>query len=279
MRWTTLAATAALTLTMLDASAATAQKRPGVERSPDVLQPQQLKRPAVRAPVSSAALADGVTAAAAPTADEVGDPDSFGRNVIYLGLTQTLSVTLLDDCSGSDPAFERCIVNQPVPSPTSFDEADLATMNLPAKATRSLLCFTLTPFINVSWQNPTASTQTARFTATADITIDNPVLDDPALIDPGTGLPFGGSLNLGLSTWHNTHSMAPGEFENERSTQTRACIAGLVSKRNLIEGYGLTDAQATQFFKKPMTIHFGARGTVQMSQFTSYMYGIRLYGD
>ncbi|HET7811931.1 MAG TPA: hypothetical protein VFL16_15275 [Steroidobacteraceae bacterium] len=279
MRWITLAATAALAITSPGTPAAS-PKRPIFERSPDVLQPQQAKPAALRAPLSIAApLSGGATAMAAPTVGEVGDPDSFGRAVTYLGLTQTLPVLLIDDCSGSDPTIERCIVNQPVPLSTAFSEADLATMTLPGKATKSILCFTLTPFIDVSWQNPTASTQVARFTATADITIDNEVLDDPALIDPGTGLPFGGSLSLGLSTWHNTHSMAPGEFEDERSTQTRACIAGLLSKRNLVEGYGLTDAQATQFFKKPMTIHFGAHGSAQLSQLTQYFYGIRLYGD
>jgi hypothetical protein len=279
MRWITLAATAALTITSLGTSAATT-RRPVVERSPDVLQPQQVKPATMRVPLSIAApLSGGVSVMAAPTAADIGDADSFGRAVIYLGLAQTLPVLLADDCSTSDPTLERCIVNQPVPLSTPFNEANLATMNLPAKATRSILCFTLTPFINVSWQNPTPSTQVARFTATADITIDNEVLDDPALIDPGTGLPFGGSLNLGLSTWHNTHSMAPGEFEDERSSQTRACIAGLLSKRNLVEGYGLTDAQATQFFKKPMTLHFGARGSAQLSQLTQYFYGIRLYGD
>jgi hypothetical protein len=46
-----------------------------------------------------------------------------------------------------------------------------------------------------------------------------------------------------------------------------------------VETYGLSDAQASQFFKKAMTIHFGARGAVAMSQFTSYFYGIRLFGD
>ena len=121
--------------------------------------------------------------------------------------------------------------------------------------------------------------QTARFTAQAVITIDNDVLDDPALIDPGTGLPFGGSLTLALSTWRNFHSIQPGEFEQEGSTQSRNCIAGIISKRALVESYGLTDAQATQFFKKAMTLTFGSRGNVSMSDFTSYFYGIRLYGD
>jgi hypothetical protein len=61
--------------------------------------------------------------------------------------------------------------------------------------------------------------------------------------------------------------------------QTRSCIAGLLSRRALVADYGLSEAQAKEFFKKPMTIRFGSRGTVAMSQYTSYFYGIRLYGD
>lgn len=250
-----------------------------VERSPDVLQTQQVKKPSARV-ATPLVLAPGVVSAtAAPTEEDVGDPDSFGRSVTYLGLAQTLPVTLADDCSGSDPTFERCIVNQPAPSPTSFNEADLATMKLPAKASKSLLCFNFTPFIGVSWANNTGSPQTAQFSALGRITIDNEVLDDPALIDPSSGLPFGGSLKVTLSTWHNFHSIQPGEFEDESSSQTRACIAGLVSKRALVNAYGLSETQATQFFKKPMTIHFGSSGTVQMSQFTQYFYGVRVFGD
>jgi hypothetical protein len=52
-----------------------------------------------------------------------------------------------------------------------------------------------------------------------------------------------------------------------------------VSKRALVQNYGLSETQATQFFKKPMTITFGSRGTVGMSTFANYFYGIRLYGD
>jgi hypothetical protein len=170
-------------------------------------------------------------------------------------------------------------VNNPAPASTSFDEADLAVMNLPAKATKSLICFGFTPFITVNWENFTATPQTARFTATGVIDIENEVLDDPTLIDPGTGLPFGGVLQLGLSTWHNSHTMQPGETEQERSSQTRSCIAGIVSKRSLVENFGLSETQANQFFKKPMTIRFGARGSAQSSGFTNYFYGIRLYGD
>jgi len=278
MKWTACAAVAALTMVSISAGAAPADKR-WVERSPDVLAPAQLKAKLAEKASLPLVLAPTLVAAAAPTVADVGDADSFGRNVTYLGLAQTLAVALAPDCTGSDPTTERCFVQNAAPAATTFNESNLATMNLPAKATKSLMCFALTPFIDISWNNGTGSPQTARFNATAVITIDNDVLADPSLIDPGTGLPFGGSVTLGLSTWRHSKSIQPGEFENESSTQSRNCIAGVISKRSLVENYGLTDAQATNFFKRPMTLHFGARGTVSMSDFTSYFYGIRLYGD
>jgi hypothetical protein len=277
MKWTALVAASAIALVSLAARAAPREQFT-VEKSPDLLRPQQLRKPAFRvAPVAIA----GVSAAAmaAPAPEDVGDADSFGRNVTYLGLAQSLPILIVDDCTGSDPAAERCLVAQPAPLITNFDEADLATINLPAKATKSLMCFALTPLLNVSWTNFTSVQQTARFNAAAEIIIDDSVLDDPALIDPNSGLPFGGSLSVGLSTWSNSHSIGNGEFENERSQQSRSCIAGIISKRQLVETYGLSETLANQFFKKAMTLHFGAYGAVAMADFTSYFYGVRLYGD
>jgi hypothetical protein len=276
-KWTACAATAALTLTLGAAVAAPAGK--GLtEKSPDLLAPAQLKPKAVERTALPLVLAPALLAAA-PTTEEVGDAESFGKHVIYLGLAQTLPVTLTDDCTGSDPTLERCIVQNPAPAITSFNEANLAKISLPAKASQSLLCFTLTPFIFVDWQNHTGAPALARFNAAAAITIENPLLDDPALIDPYTGLPFGGEIQLSLSTWSNTHTLQNGEIDTERSTQTRACIAGIISQRSLVDNYGLTATQAKEFFKKPMTLTFGSRGSVSLSTFTQYFYGFRVYGD
>jgi hypothetical protein len=275
MKWTACAATAALLMTF--AGAAPAGKGL-VENSPDVLAPAQLKTKSVEKAALPLVLAPTVLAAA-PTVDEVGDVESFGKNVIYLGLAQTLPVTITDDCTGSDPTLERCLIANAAPATTPFNEAGLATISLPAKASKSLLCFTLTPFILVNWENTTGIPQLARFNATADITIANPLLNDPALIDPNTGLPFGGIIQLGLTTWSNTHTLQNGEIDNERSTQSRACIAGIISQRALIDAYGLTASQAKDFFKMPITLTFGSRGSVALSTFTQYFYGIRIYGD
>jgi hypothetical protein len=281
MKWTAFVSAAAITLVSLSAGAAPAE-RGVVENSPDVLKAAQwrAKKAAARAEVplvlSPSALA---AAAAAPTVEEVGDADSFGRNVTYLGLVQSQPVFTTDDCTGSDPTLERCIVAAPAPGITAFDETNMGTLSLPKNASKSLLCFTLTPFISNTWQNSTGSPQIARFSAVANISIANPVLDDPALIDPNTGLPFGGKIDVGLVTWGKSFTIQPNETNFERSTESRACIAGIISKRALVDNYGLTEPQANQFFKKPMTLTLGAQGTVAMSVFSQYFYGLRIYGD
>ncbi len=275
MKWTAMAAVSAVTLAIGVSAGAAPRAKAVSERSADVLAPSPLKK-LVRPPeLLSPSL---VTAAAAPTVDEVGDADSFGKNVTYLGMAQTQAVIVTSDCTGSDPTLERCIVANPAPGITPFNEANLGSIQLPAKATKSLICFTVTPLTQINWFNPLATPAMARFSASASITIDNDVLDDPTLLDPSTGLPFGGVLTLGLTTFNDSHTLQPGASDNKTLFMSRACIAGLVSKRALVDSYGLSEAQAKEFFKKPMTLTLGSRGSVALAD-ASYFYGLRLYGD
>ncbi len=278
MKWKSLATASALAVSTfaMASLAIAAPPKASLEVSPDVVNAKTLKtasRAALPLVLSPAVLA------AAVTVEDVGDADSFGKNVTYLGLAQSIGITLTDDCTGTDPLVERCTVQNPAPALTTVIENDLAVINLPPKATRTLMCFTLTPSIFIDWVNFTGSQQMARFNANALIRIENPVLADPALVDPATGLPFNGVLEIGLSTWSHLQTMPDNSREQERSMQTRSCIAGLISRRVLVDDYGLTDTQAKEFFKKAMTVRFGARVTAAMSQYTNYFYGVRLYGD
>jgi hypothetical protein len=230
-----------------------------------------------------AIVASAVAHGAAPTVEEVGDADSFRNNVIYLGSAQTSGISLLEDCTPDPefppPADERCITLNAQPAPTAFDESGLDSIELRGGVSKSLLCFALTPFVNFQFNNQTGVPQpNARFTAQAVITIESEVLDDPALIDPNTGLPFGGQMVLPLSTYGESRSIGVGERAQKNMFLSRSCIGGLVSKQSLI-GSGLSAAQANQFFSRPITLTFGARGTVQIVDGASYFYGIRLYGD
>jgi hypothetical protein len=56
-------------------------------------------------------------------------------------------------------------------------------------------------------------------------------------------------------------------------------MAGLISKRALIDNYGLTEAQATEFFKKPTTVSLNVTGSARYVAFAGLTMGLRIVGD
>ena len=212
------------------------------------------------------------------TEESVGDPYSFGRAQTYLGVAQA-GVALRDDCTGYPPEGDPCIELLAAPATTNVDESDLATIELPGKATNSLICFTFTPFATWDWSNDTGSTQTAAMLLRPAVRVESEVLDDPSLIDPDTGLPFNGVLlDQTISTFLQTRSLDPGESDFQFRATTRACTGGLVSQR-MLQDLGLSNALIKEFFKRPIIISFGVRGSVAMVTGGSYSVGVRLYGD
>ncbi len=219
------------------------------------------------------------TLKAGPTEAEVGDPDSFGRNKTYLGVKQLPFLSLLPDCSVLPPDAD-CITLNPEPALTFVDESDLAVFELPKKATNSILCFTFTQFATWNFTNSTGATQTARMQLRPRVRIESEVLDDPTIINPNTGLPFGGVLDdIPITVERETKSIEPGQFETRSISITRSCTGGLVNKRSLALNYGLSDAVIKEFFKKPITLSLGVIGHVAMVDFVSFSVGARLYGD
>lgn len=227
-----------------------------------------------------------VHAKAGPTDAEVGDSESFGKNVKWIGLLQTGNVSLQTDCTpvpGDPPPGpdDRCVTLNPAPAITTFDLPDIGRIKLPGRSTNSLLCHWLSPIALYTMQNTTgAFAPNATFTLAPYIVVENPVLADPSLIDPSTGLPFGGRLETSFAaTYRDSMSMQPGERQSRRWSESRTCIAGFISKKNLVEGLGLTDAQARNFFRSDMTLRFGLRGTAQLVTNASLIYGLRVMGD
>lgn len=212
-------------------------------------------------------------AAAAPTVEDVGDADSFGRNVIWLGLMQG-AVTVSTDCTppAGEPADPNCVTIADTTALTPFRVNDVAVYNLPGKSTKTLLCHWQTPIVNYAAFNPGGAPATMRFRATPIYRVEAAVLADPSL-------PYGGSIELGLTGISRIKTLAPGAFESDLITTTRSCIAGLLSRRNLVEGYGLTEAQAKRFFREPITIRMDISGQVQNVDGASIIYGTRFTGD
>jgi hypothetical protein len=228
------------------------------------------------APTALSAAAGSVAAAAAPTVEEVGDVDSFGRNVKWLGLANAF-ITLAPSCDDPDA---DCQVLNPSPGATAFNFQDTVSITLPGKSAHSLLCYWFSPVLMVDYRNETAARVTARLTYSPTLTVENEVLDDPALIDPNTGAPFGGQLLTSMTSSERFEvPMEPGVQFTERTRDSAVCIAGFLSRRALVDTYGLTETQAKEFFKKPTTVRLNVQGTTQHVAFASLIFGLRIVGD
>ena len=220
------------------------------------------------------------------TIETVGDPDSFGHNKTYLGLAQTESVVLTDPTvPGEEPCSyylaqgaTQCVETNPAPASTSVNLPDLASIQLPGKATKSIICFTFTPITSWNWSNSTGSPQTATMFLRPRVRIQSDTLI--GLVDLN-GNPFvdGVLMDSTITTSLQSRTLNDGESDFQYSATTRSCIGGLVSERSLREGYGLTNGQIKDFFKNPITLSFGVYGSVAMVTSADYLVGIRLYGD
>lgn len=226
----------------------------------------------------------GNESAAPATPTTVGDTDSFGRFAKFIGLMSTGTILMQSDCSvaatGPLGPEDHCVVTNPAPALTNTTLNDVARMIIPAKSSNSLFCHWQTPVVVYAFSNATGVYQpSARFVATPIYKFENAVLNDPSLIDPNTGLPYGGSFSTSLSGIRHARSLQPGEYQMERDTGTRSCIAGVVSKKNLMEGYGLTATQAANFFKNDTIITMSLQVQGAMLDFAVINYGTRFMGD
>lgn len=220
---------------------------------------------------------------AAYTDEQVGDANSFGRGVNFIGTVQSGVLRIAPDCT-PDPMFppgpkDQCVV--PDASGLTFvNFPDMGKVLIPGKSTKSLFCHWQTPFSVSIYNNATGVYQgNARTNFTATYKIENEVLNDPTLLDPNTGLPYGGFFNTSLSALRDGRSLQPGESQVFRDNYTRVCLGGLISKRNLIGSYGLSEAQASQFFKKDTTITIGITGGTRHVSDGSLIIGTRFVGD
>jgi hypothetical protein len=239
---------------------------------------------ATQAPVATGKIAPAPTKLAAPiydvTVDEVYDVDSFGRYVKWLGLASAF-INVQTGCPKPTTPDEYCQeLNPTVGAVTSFNFQDAARIKLPKYASNSLLCYWFSPVLRVTYQNATASPVIGRFNYSPTLTIENPVLDDPALIDPTTGVPFGGQLLTSMTSSERfQESLNAGITLSEQTRDSTVCMAGFLSHKSLIENYGLTPAQADDFFASPTTIRLNVSGSVQHVSTASMVFGLRVVGD
>lgn len=218
--------------------------------------------------------------AAAP---DVGDVDSFGRNVRWLGMMSYGGLTLRQDCTpmDGDPPNMTCMQVDPTQVGTQMQEfTDVARMTLPGRSTNSFLCHWLTPTIAGTFNNLTGyDDRNPRLALLPSLTVENAALNAPGLVDPETGLPLNGKLNVYLSSNHIIEHLDANEQVPLRYTASRTCLGGYVSKQQLMSFYGLDEAQVADFYRNPTTIRLNLRVLASQVQYAGISYGVRFVGD
>jgi hypothetical protein len=100
------------------------------------------------------------------------------------------------------------------------------------------------------------------------------------LIDPTTGAPFHGSLLTSMTSSERIETpLAPGMQLFQRTRDSSVCMAGLLSRKALVETYGLTDSQADNFFRQPTTIRLNVSGSSRYIASAQFVFGLRIVGD
>lgn len=236
--------------------------------------------------LSSFAIA-GALRAAPPSADDVGDADSFGHNAEYMGVASGFVTLSTAPCPSPTPTpsppatanDNQCFQIVAAPGTTSFDAEDSCRIKLPKKATRTIIYPVLNFFYNYTMNNTTGSGDQARFQFSANLTIESNALLDPSIIDPATGLPANGKLVFQFTpnrVFDDRHLDA-GEHAQVRMTLTRAGNAG-INRPNLI-GSGLSPTVVDNLFKSAMTIRLNLVGNAKLVTGASVTTNMRLFGD
>jgi hypothetical protein len=234
--------------------------------------------------LSSLAVVGGLRAAP-PTPAEVGEVESFGHNVQYMGAVSGF-ITLSPACTPAPtpvpPATandDQCFTLAAAPATTGFDAEDILRIKLPKKATRTIIYPALNFFINYQLQNSTGVFQPqGLFSYTASLTIESDVLLNPSIIDPSTGLPANGKLVGQFSyIFRDDRSMDVNARQRQRETLVRVGNAG-INKAALI-AQGLSESVVDDLFKKEMTIRMSVTGSAKLLTDATITCNMRLFGD
>lgn len=231
-------------------------------------------------------LATSTASADTPTTPRNIDPDSFGHNMIFLGLATTSTVSFANSCADPDlstpPA--RCIEVGTGSAPIDFSFPDLGSILIPANSTKTIIW---PVFIQNAWwrmRNTTGAEANGVFRTNIIFTFESDVLKDPSAMcpDPETGDPVycnGRYVTSIPLAYGDNVTLAPGEqtFRRVRAASTgigafaTAAFTGIVPEKLL-----------KKMFASPMIIRFGIGGRVSLvdPDLVSMIFvGVRLIGD
>ncbi len=232
---------------------------------------QQVDKQAAR-PSETASLTDA----------QVGEASSFNRNAKFFGTASSGVIIVEPDC---DPVIigplgpdDRCleVTNPAVTTSGIFN--DVGRITLPGKQADNVIYLIANHNTSFVFLNTDGTTASGLATYIPSITVESVALNDPAAIDPATGLPMGGSYTItGLGTKSSNKTLAPGSVDVQTDNYSRANTTGL--SRSFWSAVGLPDAVINELFKKPMTIRLNIRVNVRRVESGLFTFSTRLLAN
>ncbi len=222
---------------------------------------------------------------AATTTSDFYDEDSFDNNVKFLGsfYAGTLYVynscdpaVLLNDLGITLAADDQCAVHSlTTPMTTATVDNSLWQITIPKKTVKNVVYVMINKGIGYESYGTTNGQGSVIFSPR--VTIISDALNDPAAIDPNTGLPMNGTFTTPLNGSYNQGFPVNGfsySYTNDASISSRGI------SRDYLAALGLPQNVINNFFKKDMTLQFGFRarigGPIDYGQF---YYTYRILGQ
>lgn len=209
--------------------------------------------------------------------DDVGEPETFGRAVRFLGLMSSREIVMMDDCSGAAPGV-TCL--RPNNDGSSQYVKDVAVQSLPAGSMQNMLCHWQSPSLYVTLSNPSGpENRVASFRVRPLITIANPALVLPHRTNPVTGLPLEGEIEIGLAGTAINQILDTGERIDDQVYLSRTCIGGTISRAYFKNALGMSDAEIAAFYRNPTQLRLSLLAYTSGVEYASARYSIRWIGD
>jgi len=213
------------------------------------------------------------------------DEDSFDNNVKFLGsfYAGTLYVynscdptVLLNDLGVVLAADDQCIVHSSgAPMATANVDNPIWQITIPKKTVKNVVYIMLNKGLGYEAYGTTTGPGGVFFSPR--VTIISDAFNDPAAIDPNTGLPMNGSFTTSLNGSYNKGFPVNDYFytyTNEASISSRGI------SRDYLAALGLPQNVINNFFKKEMTLQFGFRARlIGPIDFGQFYYTYRILGQ
>ncbi|MBS1797130.1 MAG: hypothetical protein JSS81_25105 [Acidobacteria bacterium] len=228
-----------------------------------------------------------IDTAALLSAADVGEPDSFGKNAKFLGTAATGIVYVYSSC---DPAVlladldlvlgadDRCLA---IPTPGTSASAtfnDIGRITIPGKSVDNTIWFIQNNLVDYDLFNPNANSVLSNFSYSPSYTLESTALNDPAAIDPNTGLPMNGSFTTGVNASKvllKTYAAGANDITSERFSTS--------ATRGFARGYfadlGLPQSVINKLYNRPLTIRLNLRVRANFFSFGQFGYSVRFFGN